>query len=707
MNILFITKEIMNLNEAPPSRILNFKKILEKYHEVYIIASGSQLKDRKIKSIPIKLNNFFISQIYKIIMLFYSLNFILKYKIDYVITREYYYVVMLYVFSRILGFEIIYDMHCFRYKELKVENKKVKAGIMKHFEILSHKLADHIIAVSKGIYEDLSVQLKKKSLIIYNGVNLKEFSNKNSSAKILEKYGISKNKKIVGFIGNWMEWVDVSSLLKSSEKFKKNIKLVVVGECYKKISIDELEKKYPDVVFTGRIPHKDVVLLLNHFDVCVLPYKKADVLKHLSIRKTFEYLAAGKPIIMSDSNISEKDFLREGKNYILYEAENASDLAKKVNNLLGNKKMMNKISKNNLMISKKFSWEKQIMNSDLLNTVSTYEISKKKIKGKVSIIIKALNEEDHIAECIESALAALKGLDGEVILVDSKSTDRTVEIAKKYPIKIIQLAHNKDRCCGVGPQLGYLHSNGDFVYILDGDMTLDKDFIRKALPYFGNNNVSGVGGNIFERSKENLAFQVRTKNHVVDKITEVEQLGMGGLYRKDAVEKVGYFSNPYFYAYEEFDIGAKLRKKGYVLLRIPEKMIEHFGDESTSFETLVSRWKSSYLLGSGQYLRKSISGGHFLKTLIELKIYVFTLFWLLFGFVSLMSLAHTSIVFLFYLFLTVFFLIGLLLIKRNITKTVFSLVSWNFQAIGMLVGIFAGSGSPDDFKAEVKVVKNG
>ena len=57
----------------------------------------------------------------------------------------------------------------------------------------------------------------------------------------------------------------------------------------------------------------------------------------------------------------------------------------------------------------------------------------------VSVIIKAFNEEQHIAGAIESALAALAGIDGEVILADGASTDRTVEIAKKYPVKIVRL----------------------------------------------------------------------------------------------------------------------------------------------------------------------------------------------------------------------------------------------------------------------------
>ncbi len=52
---------------------------------------------------------------------------------------------------------------------------------------------------------------------------------------------------------------------------------------------------------------------------------------------------------------------------------------------------------------------------------------------KLTVIIPTLNEEKNIKDCIESVLWA-----DEIIVADSLSTDRTVEIAKEYKVKIIQ-----------------------------------------------------------------------------------------------------------------------------------------------------------------------------------------------------------------------------------------------------------------------------
>src|SRR5579864_6438987 len=164
---------------------------------------------------------------------------------------------------------------------------------------------------------------------------------------------------------------------------------------------------------------------------------------------------------------------------------------------------------------------------------------------EVSIVIKALNEERHIGATIESALAALTGagLDGEVILADSASTDRTVEIAARYPITIVRLNRSADRSCGAGVQLGYQYCRGRFVCLIDGDMRLDAGFLPDALRFLkDHSDFAGVGGIVVEREAINLEYVKRASAHDVDRAPGVvDQLDCGGLYRREAIEVAGYF----------------------------------------------------------------------------------------------------------------------------------------------------------------------
>lgn len=231
----------------------------------------------------------------------------------------------------------------------------------------------------------------------------------------------------------------------------------------------------------------------------------------------------------------------------------------------------------------------------------------------VSIIIKALNEEKNIARCIDSCLSALAGLRGEVILADSISTDSTVEIARQYPIKIVQLEYTEDRGCGSGPQLGYQHSRGEFVYIVDGDMECIPGFIEVALDKMHHTpKLGGVAGVITEHGSGNYDFEIRKNEY--DSWRRPGQhpwLDMGGLYRRTAIESVGYFSNKNLNAFEEQELGMRLTHNGWMLERVDAASVIHYGHTVNTLELTKKRWKSGYLEGSGELLRNALGKPYF------------------------------------------------------------------------------------------------
>jgi glycosyltransferase involved in cell wall biosynthesis len=145
---------------------------------------------------------------------------------------------------------------------------------------------------------------------------------------------------------------------------------------------------------------------------------------------------------------------------------------------------------------------------------------------QVSIIIKALNEEVNIAKCIESCIKETAGYSCEIILVDSLSTDNTVEIAKQYPIRIIQFLNKEDASCGAAPQLGYQYSLGEYIYLIDGDMECIPGFIPKAMQYMDQNcGVAGVGGQLVDIQINTVADRRRASYYSGIKIDkEVNRL---------------------------------------------------------------------------------------------------------------------------------------------------------------------------------------
>ncbi|MBH2020584.1 glycosyltransferase family 2 protein [Polaromonas sp.] len=313
---------------------------------------------------------------------------------------------------------------------------------------------------------------------------------------------------------------------------------------------------------------------------------------------------------------------------------------------------------------------------------------------RVSIVIKALNEEKRITAAIESALAAVQAVGGEVVLADSCSTDRTVALALDYPIRIVQLARADERCCGAGPQLGYQQSRGEFVYILDGDMEMLPDFLPAALDFMqAHPDVAGVGGRVVEMNTTSLEYLARVERgagHM--QAGEVDRLDMGGLYRRAAVQEAGYFSDRNLHSYEEFDLAVRLRARGWKLWRISLDAVRHHGHDAPPYQLLMRRWRSRYICGLGEVLRAARGQPHLglvLTGVRELRLYAAVLVWWLVLLAFLMLPMPWAVRLWAFLLTAAAPFLLMAWRKRSARKAVFSVVSWCFNAAGLVRGLLA------------------
>ena len=100
---------------------------------------------------------------------------------------------------------------------------------------------------------------------------------------------------------------------------------------------------------------------------------------------------------------------------------------------------------------------------------------------KLSVIVIAKNEEQMIRDC----LASIKWAD-EIILVDSGSTDKTMEIAKKYSARIISLPTEKLEFAR-WRNVGLREAKGEWILYLDADERVTPELqkeIKESIKYF-------------------------------------------------------------------------------------------------------------------------------------------------------------------------------------------------------------------------------
>jgi len=94
--------------------------------------------------------------------------------------------------------------------------------------------------------------------------------------------------------------------------------------------------------------------------------------------------------------------------------------------------------------------------------------------SKVSIIIPTINEANNLPLLLSDLLTIHK--EGEIILVDSGSEDKTIDIANIYGAKVYR---SKERNRGLQLNIGAKNSKGDWLIFLHADTRLTHDWFTK------------------------------------------------------------------------------------------------------------------------------------------------------------------------------------------------------------------------------------
>jgi glycosyltransferase involved in cell wall biosynthesis len=200
---------------------------------------------------------------------------------------------------------------------------------------------------------------------------------------------------------------------------------------------------------------------------------------------------------------------------------------------------------------------------------------------KVSFVIIGRNEEKHLAACISS----IQQIDypqerKEIIFVDNNSTDRSVEIAGRFPIAVIALKEQPSTP-GLARNTGLHVATGEYVHFVDGDMTIDPEWLNNALPAFADKSVAAVVGRLQEvhpqKTIYNRFFDLGWRTAPVGEIGEP---GGGGMFRAALLRAIGGYDDTLFGA-EEIDLGYRLRDFQLKTVRVPHLMARHDMDMKT------------------------------------------------------------------------------------------------------------------------------
>ena len=116
--------------------------------------------------------------------------------------------------------------------------------------------------------------------------------------------------------------------------------------------------------------------------------------------------------------------------------------------------------------------------------------------NKLSVCLIAKNEEKFLAQCLQSVC----GLAAQIVVLDTGSTDRTIEIAREYGAEVHSLAWADDFSAARNAALA--HATGDWILMLDADEELPTEQHPKLLADLKNSGVIALRLPLVNRGQE-------------------------------------------------------------------------------------------------------------------------------------------------------------------------------------------------------------
>ena len=203
-----------------------------------------------------------------------------------------------------------------------------------------------------------------------------------------------------------------------------------------------------------------------------------------------------------------------------------------------------------------------------------------------SIIIPTRNEERNIGSCLAQVYGQRVDFPFEVMVIDSGSQDRTIDIVKRYPARLLQIApgefhHARTR------NLGARASEGKYLVFLSGDaIPADQEWLRALVRNFQDPGVAAVYGRQVAKpdAKPERVFFMRQR-YGTQRLVKSARGNTAGKYLlyqfsnvNAAIPKAVWEQIPFpedINAYEDFSFATQVIQRGHLIVYEPEAVVFH------------------------------------------------------------------------------------------------------------------------------------
>ncbi len=229
----------------------------------------------------------------------------------------------------------------------------------------------------------------------------------------------------------------------------------------------------------------------------------------------------------------------------------------------------------------------------------------------LSFIVIGRNEGWKLNKCLTSIFETIeynKFDDAEVIYVDSKSTDGSIELAKTFQkVKVFLITGECN--AAIARNIGAKESRGDILFFIDGDMEINKKFLPFAII---NNQLKYdcVTGHLddYRYDYDDNFLGVKNRTYIKGIPTKAQVLKTNGgifLIKKTAWKAVEGMRTKYK-VNEDIDLSIRLAKRGIKTFRLPAIIAKHHTVEYNNEKRMWKNLKQLYSFYPAMILRDHI-----------------------------------------------------------------------------------------------------
>lgn len=226
---------------------------------------------------------------------------------------------------------------------------------------------------------------------------------------------------------------------------------------------------------------------------------------------------------------------------------------------------------------------------------------------KISVVIRTYNEQKHLGEVLES-LKNQTYKNYEIIIVDSESTDSTLEIAGKYKAKIVHIK-KKDFNYSYASNVGIQNSIGEIVCFLSGhSVPVKETYLADTNKIFQDKKIGACYGDVIalpdgsltEKAFNRLGYIKNKIRGDIDGVKLESSIHPGIFSCSNASARRNLllmhpFAEKLGRGGEDIEVAYRIINDGYYVASVPALLVMHsHGKKLFEFIKEYKGWKSMW-----------------------------------------------------------------------------------------------------------------